>query len=233
MFWKKKCKVCGSKVEKGYDFCPHCGSSLKEKEGLLDEIDEMNENNGFGFGMNLNSFPFNDLMKKLTKDLERSFQDIDKQIKVDDKKNKMASGGLSISITSNNGAPQIKVKSFGDDMQGIKIDGMPIFPEAPKQMKQQSIKEKKLTKEQQSRIENLQKTEPQTSVRRLANKVIYEIDLPGVKEKDVIINKLQNSIEIKALAKDRIFFKLIPVSLPILRHNLKNNKLVLELRPEA
>jgi hypothetical protein len=67
----------------------------------------------------------------------------------------------------------------------------------------------------------------------LTNKIVYEIDLPGVTNvKDVIINRLENSIEVKAFAKDKAYFKLIPLSLPIERYHLKEGKLVLELKPE-
>src|SRR3989344_3748821 len=49
------------------------------------------------------------------------------------------------------------------------------------------------------------------SIRRFADRVVYEIALPGVKSiKDISITKLENSIEIKAVSKDKAYFKLIP-----------------------
>jgi hypothetical protein len=69
-------------------------------------------------------------------------------------------------------------------------------------------------------------------VRRLSDRIVYEIELPGVKASDIIINKLQNSIEIKAFTKEKAFFKLLPVALPILNYYMKQGKLVLELKPE-
>jgi hypothetical protein len=66
----------------------------------------------------------------------------------------------------------------------------------------------------------------------MTNKIIYEVDLPGVKnEKDIIITKLENSIEIKAFTKDTAYLKLIPISLPIKNYFLEKNKLILELTP--
>ena len=77
---------------------------------------------------------------------------------------------------------------------------------------------------------NIAKEEPLTSIKRLSDKVIYEIEIPGVKSiEDISITKLENSIEIKALAKDRLYFKLIPINLPITNYNLSKGKLVLEL----
>jgi len=54
--------------------------------------------------------------------------------------------------------------------------------------------------------------------------------MPGVKSmKAVSIIQLENSIEIKALAKDKVFHKIIPINLPIRKYNLEKGKLVLEL----
>ena len=47
--------------------------------------------------------------------------------------------------------------------------------------------------------------------------------------KDVIINKLENSIEIKAFTKEKVYVKLLPVNLPVLNYKLKDGKLILEL----
>jgi len=83
-----------------------------------------------------------------------------------------------------------------------------------------------------AKLAKMPKKEPETIVRRLSDRIIYEISVPGVKNiKDVIINKLQNSIEIKAFAKDKVYFKLLPVSLPIKKYKIEDEKLVLELVP--
>ena len=92
-----------------------------------------------------------------------------------------------------------------------------------------SDKISQLTKEQEEKLRSLPKIEPSTLVRRLSNKVIYEIDLPGAKKEDVMISKFKESIEIKAFTKDKIFIKIIPVGLPILRYYINNGKLSLEL----
>ena len=56
--------------------------------------------------------------------------------------------------------------------------------------------------------------------------------MPGVTNlKDIMINKLQNSIEIRAFAKDKAYFKLIPVALAIKKYGLEHEKLILELKP--
>ena len=77
----------------------------------------------------------------------------------------------------------------------------------------------------------LPKEEPQTTVRRLTDRIVYEIELPGVEKDNLVITKLHNSIEIKAFSKDKTYFKLLPVSFHILGSKLEEGKLVLELKP--
>ena len=232
MFWKKKCKNCGSKLERKYDFCPYCGLDSRKKDGLLDEIDEnkpMIENFGFGF----NSSIFNKLVSKVANDLEKQFQNIDK-MKFDEAKNKKNARvfprGLSISISSNGSEPVINVRRLGDDAEDLGDISHKLQPK--KQEMRKSIKHVRFTKEQEEKLRSLPKIEPSTLVRRLSNKVIYEIDLPGAKKEDVMISKFKESIEIKAFTKDKIFIKIIPVGLPILRYYINNGKLSLELKPE-
>ena len=49
-------------------------------------------------------------------------------------------------------------------------------------------------------------------------------------KKDIIINKLENSVEIKAFSKDRVYVKLIPLGLPLLSYNFKDELLTLEFK---
>ncbi len=229
MFGKKKCKKCGSKIEKSYEFCPYCGLELREKDGLLDEIDEKGLGN---FDFNFNNSIFSRLINKLSKDLEKQFQNTG-NVRFNNVKNEkmrnpnIISRGLSISISSNGSEPVIKVRGLGDDSDRINVSEVP-----QKREIKRSIKQIRLTKEQEQKLEKLPKIEPKTIVRRLSNKVIYEIDIPGARKEDILINKFKSSIEIKAFAKDKVFIKIIPVGLPILRHSLNNGKLNLELKPE-
>jgi len=226
MFWKKKCSKCERKIERGYDFCPYCGFSARKKDGLLDEIDE-NKPEFLGF----NNSIFNKLVSKVAKDLERQFRSIDnmKFDEIKEKKNhKVLSRGLSISISSNGSEPIINVKRLGDDMEEINQDKS----QDKKENAKKSIKQVRFTKEQEKKLINLPKIEPQTIVRRLSNKVIYEMDIPGAKKEEVMISKFKDSIEIKAFTEDKVFTKIIPVGLPILRYYINNGKLNLELKPD-
>ena len=222
---KKTCGRCGSKSSARYEFCPYCGSVLDESAKKEREADNLFDSDFSDFltpKMNM-GFPINSLfkaldsqMKALDKEMPRGF---------DEKQNPIRNG-ISISISSTGGQPVIKVRNLGQG-QGGEMHAVQRNIEREKPMRKINLSEKEA-----ERISRLPKEEPGTSVRRLSNKVIYEIDLPGVKENDIIINRLQNSIEIKAFTKDKAFFKLIPVALPLLKYYMDKEKLVLELKPE-
>jgi HSP20 family molecular chaperone IbpA len=238
MFGKKQiCPRCGNKSSKKYTFCPHCGNNFKSSEG---EFFEPSFNMGF---------PFNTIFKQLEKQIEKQFRELDKQVLSDshqelpptfmddsDKQNKPKTGqaspfgqspGISISISSSGGQPVIRVRNMGDNQRVHRVQAQSNQTQPVKD----SLPKNKLTAEQIEKFSRLPKEEPQTSVRRLTDRIVYEIDMPGVEEKNIHITKLQNSIEIKAFAKDKAFFKLIPIALPIIKSQLSEGKLVLELKP--
>jgi len=236
MFGKKKCKRCGKKIDKKFDFCPYCGNRttdlLEDKEdwGMLGKNDFISQEIMLPAGLN-------SIFGSLMSNLEKQFKDIDKEFgkmeKNEVKTEKkfpgiIKTGGISISIsTSNNRLPIIKVNSMGN---------IPEFQEKTREMKRtiKEIEPKSLSEENIKKFSKLPRKEPNTNVRRLSDKVIYEMDLPGVKSiKDVSIIKLENSIEIKAVAKDKAFFKLIPINLPIANYKISDGKLVLELEAKS
>lgn len=246
--FRKQCPNCGEKISKNFDFCPFCGQIIGKGKaeqfqrggGLLNEIEESND---IFDGMRL-PFGFNALFNKLTREIDKQLREFDKVIgETKEKKRRIEreptrrivplnNSGISISISStNSNEPIIKVKGFG--MPKEKSLGMIGGFEEPIE-KTLKIKPVRLTKTQETKLAKLPREEPETKVRRLTDRVIYEIDLPGVKDKkDIIINPLENSIEIKALSKDRAFFKLIPVSLPLRRYDFEKGKLILELEPRS
>ncbi len=251
---KKKCPKCNRKIEKDYDFCPFCGHNFRNR---FDELEKLEKDFGM-FGKNdsieqdINDFRiklpmgFGKLFNSLVKELDKQFRELDKEIgKEKNEKNEMKkmkfppgikSGGLSISISSNrDNKPKIRVKSFGN-MPQFKNQGQNI-EEIKKSNEKNKLKEIKpkleMSEDKIKKLKKLPKEEPSTNIRRLSDKIIYEIDVPEVKsKKDVIIQRLENSIEIKALGKKKAYFKLLPVSLPIAGYKVSKGKLILELIPE-
>jgi len=252
----KKCARCGSKIGKDFDFCPYCGNNLKGERGYEKDEDYgflgRNDAPDLGFPKINIRMPsgFNGLFNSLLGEIDRQMKNIDGQIgqragegvkksRPENRTQKPAgfgpfaqSGGISISISTASGKnPEIKVKSFGN---------MPKFREMERELVQTPSRKEhlpagiKISEEKAKEIAKMPRQEAETRVRRLSNKIVYEIDLPGVGSlKDIVINKLENSIEIKAFSKDRVLFKLLPANLPIIKHSLKDEKLILELRAEG
>ena len=168
--------------------------------------------------------PFNAIFNSLIKNLDKEFQELDKEIgkkQQSSQKSNLHTGGISISIASTPGkTPKIEVRSFGN---------MPEFHQKEKEIKKQ-VKKTEFSEDNLKKLSKLPRQEPSTQIKRLSNKLIYEIDVPGVKSiKDISIIELENSIEIKAIGKDRAYFKLIPLDYPIVSEKFSKGKLVLEL----
>lgn len=212
----KKCSQCGGDINKKHKYCSTCGSPLQKEEdfGMLGREDIFDDQIKFPMGFNM-------IFNSLIKNLDKQFQNMDREVIKHTPDPKIKKGGISISISTSPGKePQIKINSFG---------GGPMLEQSSHPVKKELKLVKKLPRTN-IKIGKLPKKEPTTNIRRLSDKVIYEINIPGVKSlKDVSIIQLENSIEIKALAKDKAYIKLIPIGLPILDYSLDKGKLVLEL----
>lgn len=206
---RKKCKRCGERVNSKHRFCSNCGTPLKkasqEDWGMLGRNDFEEQNplsNSLldGFTGNMFNKMLGSAMRMLEKEMKKE-------------------------MSRENIQPKTNVR--------LMINGKEIDLKNVNQPKKIEKKEKILdefSKKSLKRFSELPKKEPKTNVKRFSNTVIYEINIPGVKSlEDLSIVKLENSIEIKAVAKDKAYFKLIPVNLPILDYELERGKLILEL----
>jgi hypothetical protein len=227
MFKKNKCHNCKSKVNERYDFCPYCGNPVrgnkKEDFGLLGKNDYVTEKNPFSdpffggmLGGGMLGKMLNSTMKMLEKEMEKEMKGVQ---------------GMPVEKTN------FELYINGKKIDPSKIKVTRVSQEnAGKENKKSIIKQKEqvlnsFSREQAKKFSDLPREEPQTSsVRRLSNRVIYEIDLPEIKSvHDVSIAKLENSIEIKAVGKTKSYFKIIQIGLPVLGASVENEKLILEL----
>ena len=220
MFKKKECKNCRKKIEEKYKFCPYCGFELgdnteEEGWGMIGKDDNINSlMNNAQLPMGFNTI-FNSLIKNLSKEMDSQL----KENIFDGKSKKIKKDGLSISIsTFGNGTPRIRVNS-------------PEQNQKPKQQKnQKKFRQIAFTKERIKKFSSLPKEEIEYSIRRLSDGVIYELKIPGVKSmEDISIIQMENSIEIKAISKNKAYAKVIPIGLPITNHALSEGILTLEL----
>src|SRR3989344_9010760 len=212
-----KCRVCSSKVSSDFAFCPHCGSVLNEEPkeddkdyGLLGKDDSLSsleksfQGNNFGITDKIVSSIFNSLVKSL----DKQFKDVDKQSARD--------------------MGRAEIKSFPT---GIRIKISPATQSKPKQKAQKT--KRVITPEQMEKMTSLPRSEAKANVRRLSDKVIYELTTPGVESTDdVFVSKLENGYEIKAIGNKKVYFKSLPVNLPIRGFSIGKNKLLVEFKTE-
>ena len=194
---------------KGSMFCSNCGIRLDKMDndwGMLGEHDETNEFEQFsrnmlgGVGGNMLGKMFEGAMRMLEKEMQKEMK----------------------SIKTN---PKTDIRLF--------INGKRINLNNSDVQEQKSKKQRRKPIELPSRIlknfSKLPKEEPKTNMRRLSDRVVYEIKIPGVKsQENISITALENSIEIKASAKDKAYFKLIPINLPIINYDFSDENLILE-----
>ena len=217
MFKKKKCEKCGKKIDEKFSFCPNCGSQINSENdedfGMLGKNDFMPLADEIKLPFGFNAI-FNSLMKNLSKEFEEQLKG---NIPQGQPKN-LKKDGISISIsTFGNGAPKIKVSPMGN--QGME-----------QEKTAEKIKKNNFTKEKIKKFGELKREEPKTNIRRLSNRLVYEIEMPGVKTiEDISISQLESSIEIKAIGEKKAYAKIIPINLPIKNYDLLEGKLILEL----
>jgi HSP20 family molecular chaperone IbpA len=74
--------------------------------------------------------------------------------------------------------------------------------------------------------------EPDTKVESFGDRKVILIKLPGVKEGDIEIKELEQSMEIKAFAGDKAYFKVIPLkdNASIMNEEFKDGVLRLEVQ---
>jgi len=212
-----KCPRCSKDVEKSWDFCPHCGAML-----TMNLLDDMMEK-------------MNRQMKEISKSLEKNFEifDLSPYFK------KSGGGGFSIKIVqSNHKRPKVSVRTFGDlDSEKIEKQVYKRLGAKPAGNDRDSgfLHRLGLSKDGKPETKKLpvpKKTEePNTDVKRLASKVMVVMDMPGVKsEKDIEIRELENSIEVRALAGDKAYFKILtkPEEFSLSSRKFSKGKLRLE-----
>jgi hypothetical protein len=207
----KSCSKCGRKIKENFDFCPYCGNPLDTNNnwGMLGKNDhslEQNPLNNSLFSGGIFNKMLGNAMKLLEKELQKEGRDPQ-------------------------AIPRTKVQLY---INGKRVNIQPKQrkitkkPRTKKQIKQ--VPSKYFSKENSKKFSNLPREAPKTSVRRLSDRIIYDIEMSEVKSiKNISIVRLENSIEIKAIGKNKAYYKIIKISLPIIDYYLSKGKLILEL----
>lgn len=204
----KKCPNCDRKIEKNYKFCPFCSYNLADKDnedfGFLGRNDF--DDDFDSMFTNMSSIPINKILKTAMKMTEKMMKDMSEPPK----------------------------EHLGNSMDiQFFVNGQRVFPETNiKQQIQKPIKIKNnISPDKIQKISKLPRKEPKTKMKRLGEKLVFEMSVPGVEDIDnILINQLENSIEIKAISKTKVYSKNLKVNLPILKYSLDKGNLILELQ---
>ena len=217
--FREKCNHCRKKVSKKYEFCPYCGTNAKGNSGdygFLGKQDLIDEEFKLPFGFNM-------LLKPLMKELNKQMKELDNELKKE-------------KVTGTNEQPRVRREfsiMFGIPGQkpirisssGNRASASQTISSNPQNRGLPKIDSSRLDK-----IKKLPRKEPKTNVRRLSDRVIYELDVPGVQfTTDINISQLEEGLEIKAVADKVVFSKMINVKLPLLKCSLQSEKLILEM----
>jgi len=171
--------------------CKNCNGEIKDKWNFCSNC-----------GVDVKGKTFGNKFENFEKEIDI----IDKALSTDFRfprfrfKPPVRGGGISITITSSTGMqPKVEVKTAGEYKKlGHEIK----FGAKEPTRRIEENKEVKIPKITE---------EPETKIQRIGNKQIIKINLPDVKEEDVQIKQLEQSIEIRAFDGDKGYFKLIPV----------------------
>jgi len=220
----KKCERCGKRIKNKFLFCPFCGNSSvdrakEEKDyGLLGRGD-FNQpqappmQNNFGFP------PSNSIMDKMLSGV------IGNMMKMVEKEMQNNMKRESPTIKNN--------PNFQLFVNGKRVNVSNMGEEVTEQRKQkkEKINFPMPSSEVIKRSAKLPRKEAKTKLTRQDNKIIYEMESPGVTSfENVLINKLEDSFEVKTFAKDKVFFKNIPIKLPLIKAYFGEGKLFLEFQ---
>lgn len=154
-----KCSNCKSEITKEYNFCPYCGNILFDAEKRARD---------FGMLGKTNNFDDSSLKRRVT----------DSNLTITDKMMSSIFNSLMKNLDQ-----QFKEadKSNGDGMpKNIRINIGFQDPQIPqKRVQKHDFSMTKISSEQLKKMSGLPKTSAKSKIKRLGDKVIYELEAPG------------------------------------------------------
>jgi len=219
MFFKKKnkheekCSNCKSGVSKDFDYCPYCGLYLLDKNqemkefGMLGKKDFTDRNSKETLmsapGLGITDKIIGAMVNSLMKNLDKQFRDMNSA------EVKPIPNGFSIKIGPANQKQE------------------------PEKQKKEASPKKNPTAEQMKRFSSMPKTSAKSNVKRLGNKIVYELGMEGIRSpEDIFVSKLENGYEIKAIGQDNVYVNTIPLDLPVKSFKIDKDKITIEFKTE-
>ena len=214
MFFKKKskgikCEKCSSFVSEDFSYCPYCSNPMLDVEremkdfGMIGKNDSPELPNISNSNLGITDRIFESVFNSLMKQVEKQFKESAKDM--------------------NN------IQGFPG---GIRIRVGPPMPMSQKPT-QKKAQRPAITEEQIEKMSNLPRAKAKTHVRRLSDKVVYELAMPGIESvNDVFVSKLEKGYEIKAIGKKKVYVNSLPVELPIKSFKIDDKILQVEFHSE-
>jgi len=204
----KRCRHCDKKISRDFEFCPYCGKSADNEDyGMLGKNDNIKQNPARDpFESMLGSSMFNKMFSSAVKMLEK---ELSKEM-----------GGID----------KIGAKQPGGQFE-LYINGKKVNLGNQKIIKPEQVKIPAPSQEVIEKSKKLPRREAKTELKRLGNKITYELKIPGIYSLDrILVTKLEDSIEVKAFADNCVYIKTLPIKLALVKYYLKDEILSLEFQ---
>ena len=196
---KQKCNGCKSKIKEDFSFCPYCGSDMRNPQKEMQDYGLLGKDEMLG--------------APLTGGGSMGFTD---KLVSSIFNNLMKSLESQMKGTQNNA----EVRPMPNGIQ-IKL-GVPT--QRPRVAKKITISEDQL-----SRMKGVPRVEAKTEIRRLSDKVIYELKAPGIEKiDDIFVSKVESGYEIKAIGKNKVYVNSLQIDLPLRGYTLHEKGLTVE-----
>lgn len=235
MFGKKKCQNCEKSIDKKFDFCPYCGETIVNKEkreadyGLLGKDDYLEEglfkSPMLGFGDSMVKGMIRDVARMLDREM-RGIHEMQKMpINKDMPKN--IKHGFELYING-------RRVNLQNNLAGIQIGKIPaneFIKRSNAKTHKQDIP--KISEDTLQKSAKLPRKEAKAHLTRTSDKVIYEIEAPGISSlENVLVNRLESSVEIRVYTKETVYIKTLSVKLPLIKYSInpEQGKLILEFK---
>ena len=239
MFGSKKCSHCNRKIKKDFEFCPYCSSPIDNKKdygmlGKSDDLRELDEKLGrsfssSGIGSSIFEKMIASTMKMIEKEMQKSMMDNKMPKQMPNKINQNPNLKTNFELFING-----KKVNLPGNIAGIQIEevnGIPNMNSQNQPQKKLKAKMPKVSEEILEKSAKLPRKEAKSKVSRNSEKVIYELETPGLESvHNVLINQLENSLEVKAYTDKAVYFKNLKVKLQLLQYSLREGKLFLEFK---
>lgn len=228
-----RCPNCGREIEKGWNYCPNCGARFR-RDFFSSIFDRMFSS-------------MNRELREMNKMMEKNIEALDLSpffIRPFRATVKPQGSGFSIRITRSGGSPpRVSVRTFGNvdrerireqvqEQLGVKGGIEEAKPGEPIGYVKKPLETDRVRQFKESlQREPKSVEEPRTEVKRLDGRVMVNLEMPGVRSPgDIDIKELENSIEVKATAGDRAYFKILtkPGRFRLAKKDFSNGVLHLE-----